>query len=141
MLSLSNTRSRIVWETCAPLRDLYFLALNLSHCDPTVLLVRQLHSGVSLSTQEPRDTLECILRPTVHLPSSRGFLQQRQQQVAAAGAQAATGACWLFFGCRTSEEDYLYRSDWDAFLAAGTLTRLEVAFSRAQVRALGLGSH
>ena len=79
------------------------------------------------------------IAPPIHFLSNRGFLQQRQQQVAAAAAgaaaAAAAGPCWLFFGCRRSEEDYLYRSEWDAFLRAGTLTRLEVAFSRAQVRA------
>lgn len=62
----------------------------------------------------------------------RGFLQQRQRQIAEGGGEA--GACWLFFGCRRSEEDYLYRADWEAFLKSGALSRLEVAFSRAQVR-------
>lgn len=42
------------------------------------------------------------------------------------------GASWLFFGCRTAQEDYLYRDDLEAFVADKTLSQLHVAFSRAQ---------
>ena len=63
----------------------------------------------------------------------RGFLQQRQQQ---ALCGASLGEAWLFFGCRGPAEDYLYGADWDAFLADGTLSRLETAFSRQQVSML-----
>jgi len=60
----------------------------------------------------------------------RGFLQQRQQQ---ALCGASLGEAWLFFGCRGPEEDFLYRDDWDVFLADGSLSRLELAYSRQQV--------
>ncbi len=47
------------------------------------------------------------------------------------GAQGAQVApAWLFFGCRRAEEDYLYRDDMEGFVNDGTLTHLEVAFSR-----------
>jgi sulfite reductase alpha subunit-like flavoprotein len=65
----------------------------------------------------------------------RGFLQQRQQQ---ALCGASLGEAWLFFGCRGPEEDFLYRRDWEAFLADGTLSQLEVAYSRQQVTTLTL---
>ena len=47
-------------------------------------------------------------------------------------AQQQPGSCWLFFGCRKVNEDYLYRQDFEAFEADGTLSRLSCAFSRAQ---------
>ena len=34
--------------------------------------------------------------------------------------------------CRREEEDYLYREDLEGFAGDGTLSRLEVAFSREQ---------
>ena len=39
---------------------------------------------------------------------------------------------WLFFGCRREDEDFLYKDDLMGFKRDRTLTRLEVAFSRAQ---------
>lgn len=37
---------------------------------------------------------------------------------------------WLIFGERTRAHDFLFRDDLDAWRAAGTITRLDVAFSR-----------
>jgi NADPH-ferrihemoprotein reductase len=42
------------------------------------------------------------------------------------------GQALLYFGCRKPEEDYLYEQDWQEFLEAGALSKLRVAFSRAQ---------
>lgn len=38
---------------------------------------------------------------------------------------------WLYFGCRSPLEDYLYKQDLEAFVADGTLSQLRVAFSRS----------
>ena len=40
--------------------------------------------------------------------------------------------CWLFFGCRREDEDYLYKDDMEGFVKDRTLTHLKLAFSRAQ---------
>ena len=56
----------------------------------------------------------------------------RQQRLRQAGPDSHCGPCWLFFGCRQAEEDYLYRSDFEGFEGDGTLSRLSCAFSRAQ---------
>jgi sulfite reductase alpha subunit-like flavoprotein len=39
----------------------------------------------------------------------------------------------LFFGCRKSTEDFLYKDELEAYLADGTLDALYTAFSREQV--------
>ena len=53
----------------------------------------------------------------------RAFLQHREL----AGKQ---GKSWLFFGNRNFETEFLYQSEWQHFLKSGTLTNLDVAFSR-----------
>jgi sulfite reductase (NADPH) flavoprotein alpha-component len=53
----------------------------------------------------------------------RGFLQQRE-------ALGSAGKSWLFFGERHSYTDFLYQTEWQAFLKDGVLSRMNVAFSR-----------
>ncbi|WP_436525471.1 molybdopterin-dependent oxidoreductase [Actinoplanes sp. HUAS TT8] len=54
-----------------------------------------------------------------------GFLQERQ-------ATGASGGNWLFFGEQRRETDFYYREELAALSAGGTLTRLDLAFSRDQ---------
>jgi cytochrome P450 / NADPH-cytochrome P450 reductase len=56
----------------------------------------------------------------------RGFLQQRAAQ-RAEGADVATSL--LFFGCRTSEDDYLYRDELSRYQADGVV-KVDAVFSR-----------
>lgn len=56
-----------------------------------------------------------------------GFLQER---AALAKQGAKLGPAHLFFGCRSSKEDFIYREELEGYLAAGVLTGLHVAFSR-----------
>jgi len=53
----------------------------------------------------------------------RGFLQERE-------ATGRGGRSWLFFGERNFRSDFLYQTEWQAWLKAGTLDRMDVAFSR-----------
>lgn len=53
----------------------------------------------------------------------RAFLQERE-------ARGAKGRSWLFFGERNFDSDFLYQSEWQAFLKDGVLSRMNVAFSR-----------
>jgi NADPH-ferrihemoprotein reductase len=57
----------------------------------------------------------------------RGFLQER---LADQMAGKELGPAHLFFGCRKSDEDYLYSSEVSDFLSRGVLSGLHVAFSR-----------
>ncbi|GAA1739385.1 bifunctional nitrate reductase/sulfite reductase flavoprotein subunit alpha [Luedemannella helvata] len=54
-----------------------------------------------------------------------GFLQERQ-------ARGATGENWLFFGEQRRASDFYYAEELAALREAGTLTRLDLAFSRDQ---------
>ncbi len=42
------------------------------------------------------------------------------------------GNSLLYYGCRKQEEDYLYREELEDYERNGTLTKLNVAFSRDQ---------
>ncbi|OCB45258.1 sulfite reductase subunit alpha [Mycobacterium vulneris] len=102
------------------------------------------HGGVaSTYLAERSQTVRIHLRPNHHfrLPAGdvpiimigpgtgiapfRAFLQERQ-------AAAAPGRSWLFFGDRRRATDFLYGEELTGFAQSGTLTRLDVAFSRDQ---------
>jgi len=53
----------------------------------------------------------------------RAFVQERR-------ATEAKGRNWLFFGDRTFTHDFLYQLDWQDALKDGSLTHMDVAFSR-----------
>ncbi|OBA58521.1 sulfite reductase subunit alpha [Mycobacterium sp. 1100029.7] len=64
-----------------------------------------------------------MIGPGTGIAPFRGFLQERQ-------AIGAAGRSWLFFGDRRRHCDFLYDDELGAFLRSGTLTRLDLAFSR-----------
>lgn len=55
----------------------------------------------------------------------RAFIQERELNPNA-------GKSWLFFGNRNFESEFLYQTEWQQHLKSGTLTRMDVAFSRDQ---------
>ncbi|MGL4395091.1 MAG: diflavin oxidoreductase, partial [Hyphomicrobium sp.] len=55
----------------------------------------------------------------------RGFIEER-------AAREAKGKSWLVFGERNFTNDFLYQLEWQDHLAAGALSRIDVAFSRDQ---------
>ncbi len=55
----------------------------------------------------------------------RAFIEDRAET-------GAKGRSWLFFGERNFTNDFLYQVDWQDHLAAGALSRIDVAFSRDQ---------
>ena len=69
-----------------------------------------------------------MVGPGTGVAPFRSFVQTRE----AALGSVALGEGVLYFGCRTSEEDYLFGSEWQAHLRSGSLHELHVAFSRAQ---------
>jgi len=64
-----------------------------------------------------------MIGPGTGIAPFRAFLHHRH-------AHGLTGATWLFFGDRRIDCDFLYRQELEAFIARGTLSRLDTAFSR-----------
>jgi sulfite reductase (NADPH) flavoprotein alpha-component len=68
-----------------------------------------------------------MVGPGTGIAPFRAFLQERE----AAGTKSPA---WLFFGDQHAASDFLFRDELQAWLADGTLTRLDTAFSRDQSR-------
>ncbi|MGH8244066.1 MAG: assimilatory sulfite reductase (NADPH) flavoprotein subunit, partial [Steroidobacteraceae bacterium] len=64
-----------------------------------------------------------MIGPGTGVAPYRGFIQER-------AATGARGRNWLFFGARRFAQDFLYQIEWQRALKQGTLTRLDLAFSR-----------
>ncbi|MFA6264642.1 MAG: flavodoxin domain-containing protein [Pseudolabrys sp.] len=64
-----------------------------------------------------------MVGPGTGVAPFRAFVQERR-------ATQAAGKSWLFFGDRQFTHDFLYQLEWQDALNDGSLTRLDVAFSR-----------
>ncbi len=73
---------------------------------------------------DPKQPL-IMVGPGTGIAPFRGFLQER-------AATNASGKNWLFFGERTSAQEYLYRAELEQWFSSGLLTRFSTAFSRDQ---------
>jgi sulfite reductase (NADPH) flavoprotein alpha-component len=70
---------------------------------------------------QDRDVI--MIGPGTGVAPFRAFVQERR-------AIKAEGRNWLFFGDRQFTHDFLYQLDWQEALQDGSLTRMDVAFSR-----------
>jgi sulfite reductase (NADPH) flavoprotein alpha-component len=64
-----------------------------------------------------------MVGPGTGVAPFRAFVQERR-------ATEATGKSWLFFGDRSFTHDFLYQLDWQEALKDGSLTHMDLAFSR-----------
>ena len=69
------------------------------------------------------DTPVIMVGPGTGVAPFRSFLQHRK-------AARHTGRNWLFFGDQRGRFDFLYEPEMKGYVADGTLTRLDTAFSR-----------
>ncbi|MCI0466374.1 MAG: sulfite reductase subunit alpha [Beijerinckiaceae bacterium] len=69
------------------------------------------------------DTPIIMVGPGTGVAPFRAFLQERM-------ALKAKGPAWLFFGHQRSATDFFYADEWSGFQAAGTLSKLSLAWSR-----------
>jgi len=77
----------------------------------------------------PEDPTRDIIMvgPGTGIAPFRAFVEER-------GAVGATGRNWLVFGDQHEATDYLYGDEWKRHLAAGRVSRIDLAFSRDQPR-------
>ncbi len=68
-----------------------------------------------------------MIGPGTGIAPFRAFLEERR-------ANGSYGRNWLFFGDQRAATDFIYRDEIEGFQADGTLTRLDLAFSRDQTQ-------
>ena len=65
----------------------------------------------------------------------RGFLQERHAKGLKSAEKNTEGGenseCYMFFGCRHPDQDFIYKEEFDAYLEDGTMTKLITTFSRS----------
>jgi sulfite reductase (NADPH) flavoprotein alpha-component len=64
-----------------------------------------------------------MIGPGTGVAPFRSFIAERD-------VTGATGRSWLFFGDQHFTTDFLYQTEWQAWLETGALTKMNVAFSR-----------
>ena len=84
-----------------------------------------LHDNQNFRLPEDDSAPVIMVGPGTGIAPFRAFLEERQ-------ATGASGDNWLFFGDQHRASDFLYEEQLTAMLADGTLTRLDLAFSRDQ---------
>jgi len=70
-----------------------------------------------------------MVGPGTGLAPFRGYIQEYQ---AMRRSGVETGPMVLFFGCRSSKQDYIYQEELEAAKSDGTISHLFTAFSRDQ---------
>ena len=83
------------------------------------------HSNPAFRLPGDGDVPVIMVGPGTGIAPFRAFLEDRR-------ASAAKGGNWLFFGNPYQATDFLYRDEIENFLSDGTLTRLDLAWSRDQ---------
>ncbi|MBL4814098.1 MAG: assimilatory sulfite reductase (NADPH) flavoprotein subunit [Shewanella sp.] len=74
---------------------------------------------------ENPETPVIMVGPGTGIAPFRAFMQER-------AAQGIEGNSWLIFGNPHFEQDFLYQTEWQQYLQDGSLSRIDLAFSRDQ---------
>jgi sulfite reductase (NADPH) flavoprotein alpha-component len=83
------------------------------------------HSNPAFRLPANGDVPVIMVGPGTGIAPFRAFLEERR-------ATSAKGRNWLFFGNPHQAVDFLYQDEISGFLADGTLSRLDLAWSRDQ---------
>lgn len=84
-----------------------------------------MHHNKNFRLPENGDTPIIMVGPGTGIAPFRAFTEERAES-------GAKGDSWLFFGDQYYNEDFLYQLEWQEHLKNGSLSRLDVAFSRDQ---------
>lgn len=81
------------------------------------------HKNPNFRLPENVDTPIIMIGAGTGVAPYRAFLEEREEL-------GIEGKAWLIFGDQHFVTDFLYQTDWQRWLASGTLSQMHVAFSR-----------
>ncbi|MEA0563535.1 assimilatory sulfite reductase (NADPH) flavoprotein subunit [Lysinibacillus irui] len=81
------------------------------------------HKNPNFRLPENEDTPIIMIGAGTGVAPYRAFLEEREEL-------GIEGKAWLIFGDQHFVTDFLYQTDWQRWLASGTLSQMHVAFSR-----------
>jgi sulfite reductase (NADPH) flavoprotein alpha-component len=84
-----------------------------------------MHSNKNFRPPADNNKPMIMVGPGTGIAPFRAFLEERK-------AIGAKGKNWLFFGDQRKATDFLYQDEFEAMLKEGTLSKLDLAFSRDQ---------
>jgi sulfite reductase (NADPH) flavoprotein alpha-component len=84
-----------------------------------------MHSNKNFRPPTDNNKPMIMVGPGTGIAPFRAFLEERK-------AIGAKGKNWLFFGDQRKASDFLYQEEFEAMLKEGSLTKLDLAFSRDQ---------
>ena len=102
-----------------------FLGFRATRHGPVLASIQTSHFRLP---EDPKTPI-IMVGPGTGIAPFRSFLADRQ-------AGGLKGRTWLFFGDRHETSDFLYGDTLKAWLADGTLSRLDTAFSRDQAQTI-----
>jgi sulfite reductase alpha subunit-like flavoprotein len=97
----------------------------MADADPGTALPVYIQKSPHFRPPGDADTPIIMVGPGTGIAPFLGFLEDRR-------ARGQHGRSWLFFGEQHRATDFYYKEELGGFLADGTLTRLDTAFSRDQ---------
>lgn len=81
------------------------------------------HKNPNFRLPEQKETPIIMIGAGTGIAPYRAFLEEREEL-------GVEGKAWLIFGDRHFVTDFLYQTDWQRWLASGTLSQMHIAFSR-----------
>ena len=113
-----DSRGRLRGGVCST-----FLSDRVDASTPLPTFIK---SGAGFRLPAPEeDTPVIMCGPGTGIAPFRAFLQERK-------VTGARGKAWLFFGETSEKTCFFYRDEFEGYLADGTLSRLDCAWSRDQ---------
>ena len=117
------TIGKVSYETNGRVRQGVCSGSVAEHIQVGDTLPIYVHPNQNFRLPEQEDTPIIMIGAGTGIAPFRAFLEEREEL-------GGGGKSWLFFGDQHFVTDFLYQTDCHRWLASGTLTQMDVAFSR-----------